>query len=240
MKPYTPQLRETRDFGFMTSPLGKLFGRSPIEPIQQHMQLAQETVQLLCELLAASADQDWTRVAEIHSVIDSTTAEARKLRREIRQHLPRGLLLAMPRPDLLELLDIQNRITVCVREIARPVALRGMQFPPALQTILDKLCSLLAATVGEALTAIRELDELITQGFGKRERRIMEKMLISLERQVRRCDAQQQRLVRQLSKTEDSFPVLDAVFYYQIAAALAQLADACGEVGEQLELLLAR
>lgn len=184
MKPYTPQLRETRDFGFMTSPLGKLFGRSPIEPIQQHMQLAQETVQLLCELLAASADQDWTRVAEIHSVIDSTTAEARKLRREIRQHLPRGLLLAMPRPDLLELLDIQNRITVCVREIARPVALRGMQFPPALQTILDKLCSLLAATVGEALTAIRELDELITQGFGKRERRIMEKMLISLERQV--------------------------------------------------------
>ncbi|WOJ92518.1 DUF47 family protein [Congregibacter variabilis] len=204
------------------------------------MQLAQETVQLLCELLAASADQDWTRVAEIHSVIDSTTGEARKLRREIRQQLPRGLLLAMPRSDLLELLDIQNRITVCVREIARPVALRGMQFPSALQTILDKLCSLLAATVGEALTAIRELDELISQGFGKHERKIMQKMLGSLDRQVRRCDTQQQRLVRQLSRTEDSFPVLDAIFYYQIAAALAQLADACGEVGEQLELLLAR
>ncbi|MFK8042533.1 DUF47 family protein [Congregibacter brevis] len=224
----------------MTSPLGKLFGRSPIQPIQEHMQLAQETVQLLCELLAASADQDWNRVAEIHSVIDSTTSDARKLRREIRQQLPRGLLLAMPRPDLLELLDIQNRITVCVREIARPVALRGMQFPKQLQTILDKHCSLLAATAGQALTAIRELDELITEGFGQRERKIMEKMLGSLERQVRRCDAQQQRLVRQLGKTEDSFPVLDAVFYYQIATALAQLADACGEVGEQLELLLAR
>lgn len=239
-RPYTPQLRETRDFGFMTSPLGKLFGKSPIQPIQQHMQLAQETVQLLCELLAASADQNWSQVSDIHRVINSTTADAAKLRREIRQELPRGLLLAMPRTDLLELLNIQNRVAVCARDIAQPVALRQMQFPPALQAILDTYCSLLAATVGETLRAIRELDELITEGFGKRERKIMEKMLKSISRQARRCDTQQLRLLRHLSKTEGNVPALDAVFYYQIATALAALADACTEVGEQLELLLAR
>ncbi len=224
----------------MASPLGKLFGKSPIMPIQQHMQLAQESVQLLCELLAASADQDWPRVAEIETLIDSTALEARKMRREIRQQLPRGLLLAMPRPDLLELLDIQERIADRVREVARPVALRGMTFPAAMQSILDRLCSLLAATAGEALGAIRELDELIEQGFGKNEHRMMDKMLASLDRQVQRCDAQQQRLFRQICKSEESLPVLDAVFYYQIAAALGQLSEACGEVGEQLDLLLAR
>lgn len=224
----------------MASPLGKLFGKSPILPIQQHMQLAQETVQLLCELLTASSDQDWPRVAEIESLIESTALDARKMRREIRQHLPRGLLLAMPRPDLLELLDIQERIADRVREISRPVALRAMSFPPAIQATLDRLCSLLAATAGEALAAIRELDELIEQGFGKNEHRLMDKILSSLERQVQRCDVQQQRLFRQICKSEDSLPLLDAIFYYQIAAALGQLSDACGEVGEQLDLLLAR
>jgi len=224
----------------MTSPLGKLFSKSPIQPIQQHMQLAQETVQLLCELLAASADQNWSQASDIHRVIESTATDASKLRREIRQQLPRGLLLAMPRADLLELLNIQNRITVCVRDIARPVTLRQMHFPPALQALLDTYCGLLAATAGETLRAIRELDELITEGFGKRERKIMEKMLNSLSRQARRCDTQQLRLLRYLSKIEGSMPALDAVFCYQIAAALAQLADACSEVGEQLELLLAR
>lgn len=217
-----------------------LFGKSPIRPIQQHMQLAQEAVQLLCELLTASADRDWARVGQIHSVIDSTAAKAKELRREIRQQLPRGLLLAMPRPDLLELLDIQNRLVLCVRDIARVIALRGMQFPKPLQGILDKHCTLLAATVGEALTAIRELDELITDGFGSQERKIMDKMLSSLARQVQRCDTQQQRLVREIGKSEASVATLDAIFYYQIAATLAQLADACGEIGEQLELLLAR
>lgn len=204
------------------------------------MQIAQETVQLLYGLIAASADQDWTRVTEIRRVIDSTADDARKLRRDIRRHLPRGLLLAMPRPDLLELLDIQNRIALCACDIARPIALRSMQFPANLQGILDKLCGLLATTVSEALMAIRELDELITAGFGKRERKVVEKLLTSLERNVQRCNLQQQRLLRNLSKTEENLPVLDVIFYYQITATLGELGDACGEVGEQLDLLLAR
>lgn len=223
----------------MSLPLGRLFGKSPIAPIQEHMQLAQETVQLLCEMLAACDDKDWARVAQIHAVIDSTATDARKLRREIRQDLPRGLLLAMPRPDLLELVNIQERIAMAVREIARPIALRNMHFPAQVHGPLDKLCSLLAATVGDALTAIRELDELITEGFGKRERKLIQKLLASLERKGQRCDAQQQRLVAQIAKAEDRLPALDTVIYYQIASALWGLSDACREVGEQLDLLLA-
>ena len=54
----------------MASPLGKLLGTSPIKPIQQHMQLAQDSVQGLCELLAACADGDWKRAGEIHRIIE--------------------------------------------------------------------------------------------------------------------------------------------------------------------------
>ena len=223
----------------MSLPLGKLFGKSPIAPIQEHMQLAQETVQLLCEMLAACSDQDWARVAQIHGAIDSTATDARKLRREIRQDLPRGLLLALPRPDLLALVNIQERIAMAVREIARPIALRKMHFPTQIEGQLDKLCSLLAATVGDALTAIRELDELITEGFGKRERNVVKKLLASLERKGQRCDRQQQRLLAQIARDEGKLPALDAVIYYQIASGLWGLCDACREVGEQLDLLIA-
>ncbi|MFT7287430.1 MAG: putative phosphate transport protein (TIGR00153 family) [Halieaceae bacterium] len=224
----------------MSSPLGKLFGRSPIAPIQQHMQIAEETVQLLCGLLTASADQDWTRVDEIHGLIKGTTSAARQLRREIRQHLPRGLLLAIPRPDVLELLDIQERITDTTRDIARPIALRGMGFPPALNKIIGRHCSLISGASNQALTAIRELDEMIETGFGGRERKTVEKMLVTLDRLVQRCDAQHERLFRQLCRSEDTLPPLDVMFYYQIAAALDSLASACGEIGEQLRLLLAQ
>jgi phosphate/sulfate permease len=84
------------------SPLGKLFGRSPVAPLQHHMQHVEEGVQLLCQLLQASVDGEVTRVDEIHALIESNAEAVRDLHRDIRRHLPRGLLLAMPRPDLLD------------------------------------------------------------------------------------------------------------------------------------------
>jgi predicted phosphate transport protein (TIGR00153 family) len=224
----------------MAIPLGKLLGRSPITPIQQHMQAAEEAVQLLCQLLAASSDEDWIRVAEIQSVIEGTIADARALKRDIRQHLPRGLMLAMPRPDLLELLEIQERILDMVRKAALPIALRGTAFPKPARAALEGLCNQLPAAAGQALGAIRELDEMIEQGFGKHERKAMAKLLSGIDRQVQRCDASHKRLFRQLRKCEeDAENPLDLVFCYRIVEDLDRLAQACGEVGEQLDLLLA-
>jgi predicted phosphate transport protein (TIGR00153 family) len=196
-------------------------------------------VQLLCQLLAASSDEDWIRVAEIHSVIDGAVSDARALKRDIRRHLPRGLMLAMPRPDLLELLEIQERVVDIVRKISLPIAIRGVAFPQPARAALDGFCNQLPLAAGQALGAIRELDEMIEQGFGKHERKAMAKLLTALERQVQRCDASQKRLFRQLRKCEEAHSPLDMMFCYQIVEDLDHLAHACGEVGEQLDLLLA-
>lgn len=224
----------------MASPLGKLFGRSPIAPIQQHMQLAQETVQLLCEVLSACADDDFDRAEKLQRVIRETVADTRELRRDIRRHLPGGLMLAMPRPDLLTLLDIQERIAEYAADACGPVVLRRMRFSPALQKSLDQYCSLLAAAVGEALAAIRDLDEMLTQGFGTRERKAMEKMLTALQRQLTRCATQQQKLLREIVRQENTATPVESMFQYQIAGHLEQLARTLRDLGEQLDLLIAK
>jgi predicted phosphate transport protein (TIGR00153 family) len=224
----------------MASPLGKLFGRSPIAPIQMHMQLAQETVQMLCSVLSACADDDFARATELLTLIDGTVAEARQKRREIRQHLPRGLMLAMPRPDLLELLNIQARVADHARACALPLVVREMSIPKPLVKPLDTHASLLAAAADEALTAIRDLDEMLTQGFGQHERKIMEKMLAALDRRLARTATQRRALLTTLSKTEGTLSPLDAMFFYQLFEQFAHLARACADVGEQLELLIAR
>lgn len=223
----------------MASPLGKLLGTSPIKPIQQHMQLAQDSVQGLCELLAACADGNWTRAGEIHRIIEGTVSEANTLRREIRVHMPRSLWLAMPRNDLLTLVDTQQHIADGVQDIASPLALRSMAFPSAIQKNIDSVCSLLADCAGQALTAIRELDEMLTQGFGKQERALVSKMLRNLEKRVSRCEKQQRQLFKQISRCEGDVSDLDAMFFYRINDALSALTRNCADVGEQLDLLLA-
>ena len=47
------------------SPLGTLFGRSPIGPIQDHMALADQAAQLVPDLLRATAADDWEKASQV-------------------------------------------------------------------------------------------------------------------------------------------------------------------------------
>lgn len=51
------------------SPLGNLFGRSPIEPIQVHMSMVDRAAQLVPDLLRASAADDWEAATGLHQRI---------------------------------------------------------------------------------------------------------------------------------------------------------------------------
>lgn len=223
----------------MVSPLGKLLGTSPIAPIQEHMQLAEASIQRVCEILTASGDARWDAVEALYADLDNCVDQSKALRRDIRRHLPRGLLLAMPRSDLITLLDVQDRLVMDAQQIADAVALRHTSFPKGLQKPLDRYCTLLASSAAQSLAAIRELDEMLSQGFGKREQKRMAKMLTGIEREVLRCNRQHRRLFQHICKTEASLAAVDAMFYFDICAKLKRLTDACGDVGEQLELLVA-
>ena len=85
------------------NPLGNLFGRSPIRPIQEHMQVANEAAQHLPELFRASAANDWERAQLVHQDILAAEKSADKLKRSVRRHLPKSLFLPVPRSDLLSL-----------------------------------------------------------------------------------------------------------------------------------------
>ena len=224
----------------MASPLGRLFGKSPIAPIQRHMQLAQESVQMLCELLTALADGEAKRAGEIQALMTRTVAEARDLRHDVRKHLPRGLLLAMPRADLLELVEIQQDILTRGISLALPLARRGLTVTPALRTHLDALCSALADAADKALAAIRELDEMLELAFMQHERGPVHEALDALGEQLARCEEEHKRLLTELNQQESSLPPVDVMLLQQTAAALAGLALRCSDVGDQLDLLLAR
>ncbi|MEE4280063.1 MAG: DUF47 family protein [Halieaceae bacterium] len=224
----------------MASPLGRLFGKSPIAPIQQHMQLAQESVQLLCEFFSALNDENRQRAMEIHGLLSGGLRQGRELRHGIREHLPRGLMLAMPRADLLDLLDIQQDILQRSHGIATPLAARGLALPGTLHEPLDRLCNMLTNAAAQALAAIRELDEILELAFVQRQRGPVNTALDSLMEQLSRCDGQQRAVLEALVLQEATLAPVDAMMLYQATAALADLARRCGDVGEQLELLLAR
>ena len=99
------------------SPIGNLFGRSPIGPIQEHMALADQAAQLLPALFRAMAADDWDSAKQVHKDIVSAESEADKMKRSVRKHLPNNLFLPVPRSDLLTLVGIQDHVANTAKDI---------------------------------------------------------------------------------------------------------------------------
>ena len=223
-----------------SSPLGGLFGRSPIRPLQEHMQASNEAAQHLPELVQASNDLDRARAREIRAAINEARDDAKKLKLSVRKHLPGSLFLPVPRSDLLELLAVQDLVAELALRFANVVVEREMHFPDSLNDPFLEYTSSCARTTQQALTAIQELDELLEVGFSGKEVKRVEAMLRELDKLEQRSSKQLLKLQRCLFKLESSLSPVDVMFYYRALELLSDLADAGDKVGERLQILLAK
>jgi predicted phosphate transport protein (TIGR00153 family) len=220
--------------------LGNLFGRSPIGPIQEHMQIANQAVQLLPDLIRATTAGDWSAAAEIHKEIERTERAADKLKRSVRRHLPKSLFLPVPRSDLLSLVSMQDAVVNTARDVAVIILGRTMRFPEAIQDGVLEFTEACVATSGQALLAIQELDELLEVGFSGREVKRVEAMLKQLDKMERRTDKLATGVRAQLFKMEGELPPVDVMFYYRVLSLLGSVADEAEAVGDRLQVLMAK
>ena len=222
------------------NPFGNLFGKSPIKPIQEHMQVADQAAQLLTSFMQAKIDDDWERAQELYQEISEIEQRADKLKRNVRRHLPKSLFLPVPRTDLLELVTIQDQVANYAKDIAGIILGRQMQFPEKLQKGLIEFTQACIATSSQALLAIQELDELLEVGFTGREVKLVESMIKDIDKLEARTDKQAIVLRGKLFKLEANLPPVDVMFYYEVIGLLGSLADSAEQVGDRLQILIAR
>ena len=224
----------------MNNPISALFGRSPIRPIQQHMAKAQSCITLLGDFLEASYNKDWLKAEEIQLAIHNTENEADALKREIRTHLPRSLWLPVARNDLLEMLQIQDRLANRARDIAGIMLGRKIEIPGELVECVRDYYQKNLNTSAQALKAINELDELLETGFRGKEATLVEELVVELDELEHQSDVSQVKLRAMLFQMEDSLPPVHVIFLYKIIDRLGELADISQKVGSRLLLLIAK
>lgn len=224
----------------MATPLSSLFGQSPIRPLKRHANKVHECASQLQAFFEAAFESDTAAMEQAFTSITTTAKDAAELKRDLRQHLPRSLFLPVSRSDLLDLLHCQDEIATVAKRIARLAKVRKTAFPDPLQEPLRDLLDLGVATSAQALAAINELDELLETGFSGRELGIVEEMIDRLDALESEADERRHNVVSAIAELEANLPPVDAVFLYQIAEKMGDLAEHAQSVGSRLQLLIAR
>ena len=164
------------------NPILKLFGTSPIPPLQQHMAKVIECARELLPLFEAVIARDLNAVDAAQEKIAMLENEADDLKRDLRLHLPRTLFLPVERRDLLEVLTMQDKVANRAKDIAGLIRGRKMSLPDEFgPRYLDFVTRSIDACA-QAQKAINELDELVETGFGGSEVALVQALITELDR----------------------------------------------------------
>lgn len=222
------------------TPMLAMFARSPIHPIQEHMQAATQCVQLLPTFVHDALAGDW-KAAEAQQIkIAELERDADKLKRDLRLHLPDGLFMAISRSDILSLLVVQDKMANRAKDVAGLIFGRRMTLPASMSQAFEAYVITVVETALQAQRAINELDALMEEGFRGQEVSMVLKMIHRLDDMEGETDDQQVALRNQLFALERDLAPVDVMFLYQAIQLLGGVADRAQDVGGRLQLILAR
>jgi len=217
-----------------------LFGRSPVRPLQEHMTKVFGCVSQLKPLFQAMVDGNHEEVHRLQRTISKLEQEADVMKKELRQHLPKGLFMPVDRRDLLEVLLMQDSIANQSKDIAGLIVGRKMTLPASMQDLFIKYGDCCIDTVAKALDVTNELDELVETGFRGPEVQRVERMIGELNAAENVTDKLQVEIRAILFGLEDELRPTDVMFTYRLIEWLGNVADYAQKVGSRLQLLLAK
>lgn len=224
----------------MTSPIFNVFARSPIRPLQQHMEKVQSCCSELPAFFETVFSGDWAEVEKKRNLIARLEHEADDLKKELRLHLPKGLMMPVARGDVLEMLTIQDHIANRAKDIAGIVFGRKMQFPQQVHLLYMKFLNRCIDASTQAYKVIHELDNLLETGFKGQEVSTVEDLIYQLDAIENDTDAMQVAIRFELFQIEKQLNPVDVMFLYKIFDWTGDLADRAQRVGGQLQVMLAK
>lgn len=223
-----------------TSNIFKVCGRSPIKPLQKHMSKSLQCAEQLLLFFTATQKDNWDRAHEIQQEIVNLENAADTLKQDIRAHLPKKLFMPVPREDVLEILTMQDKLPNRVKDIAGLVLGRNMKLPSHIESTYFHLLERSIDCTRQIHQAINEIDELLETGFRADEVSFIEDLINKVSNTEHDTDNLQIEVRSQLFKIEAELSPIDAMFLYKIIELTGDIADRAEQIGERLQVLIAR
>lgn len=221
-----------------TNPLSRLFGPNPFSLLKSHMRVVLRSVEELPALFQAVLEGRQEEVERIQERIFAIEAEADAIKKEVRRHLPRTILLPVNRADLIELLVMQDKIANVAQDVSGLVVERRMEVPECLRETLMPFVQDCVEVCRYAATIIEELDELLETGFSGPEAHTVSDMIDQLNTLEDASDRSGMAMGRALFQHEDQMSAVSVIFWYRLIEWIGDTADSAEAVGERLQLMI--
>lgn len=212
----------------------KLFTRSPLGPMNEHMTKVKECVYKIIPMFDALYQGDQEKVKEIAKEIYALEHEADIIKTEIRDHIPHNLLLPMNKRDFLNVLSVQDQIADLAEDVGVLLTIRKMTVPEEMKPLLTEFLGTVLKVVDLAMKIVAELGNLEETAFGGDEAREVLKMVDDLGIAEWESDKRQYKLSQKLFELENKESPVAIFMWTNIIVNLGRIANASEKLGKQI------
>ena len=216
--------------------IAKLFGRSPFQPLQAHMEKVRAAVLKARELMDAFYAADHEQVARLAEEVSTLEHAADAMRQDITSQLSKGLFMAVDRGRLSEILETQDNLADMAENLAKLLTLMPLVLPDSFRDQFKQFVDANFRAFEQVHGMVDQLDELLESGFGGAEAERVRQMAMDVAHSEHEADVLQHALLRQLFAEDEHMSKSQFFLWGRIFSQMARLSD----TAERLALGLRR
>jgi predicted phosphate transport protein (TIGR00153 family) len=217
-----------------------LFGKSPFGPLSQHAERVCETVSLIDPLFESFLQGQREETRKLYEQISKLEHKADIIKNDIRDHLPKSLLMPVDRGDVLLFLKEQDRLADRAEDLGVILTMRATPAPETLRPSVRALVAAVLEAANEWFGVAAGLPELEDASFADPEvARVMQqiKRISDLEWEA---DKRQAEAGTTLFEHERELDPVSVVVWMRIHRVLGSVADHAENTADLLRVMLAK
>ena len=217
--------------------ISEVISNSPLALLERHAGVCVDCVERLPLYFQEVQSGRWARAEEVRKEICRFEGLADELKHDVRSNLPRGLWMSVSRADLLELVRVQDKMANAVKEVSSISLGRQLAFPSPLTEDLNEFVDVVVTVSRSVVKIIGATRELSRSAFGTRQINAILDFVSQVEAGERRSDDMQAALRARVREHEVDLPPVDAMFLYQLLAAIGEIADNAEKVAHRAQII---
>jgi len=217
--------------------ISEVISNSPLALLERHAGVCVDCVERLPLYFQEAQSGRWARAAEVREEICRFEGLADELKQDVRSNLPRGLWMSVSRADLLELVRVQDKMANGVKEVSGISLGRHLAFPAPLTEDLNEFVDVVVNVSRSVVKIIGATRDLSRSAFGTRQTNAILDFVSQVEAGERRSDDMQAALRARVREHEGDLPPVDAMFLYQLLAAIGEIADNAEKVAHRAQII---
>lgn len=226
--------------------LSRLLGSSaPFELLLAHLRKTMDCVNLTKPLLDAAISGDKETLLRVSDQVFRLEHEADGIKNQIRDHLPKSMLMSVSRTDFLAYLREQDGLADKVEDLAAMLCMREFHLPAQwadgkFRSDLLTLADYAVTSAQQACAMMNRFGELRRKGFSGEEIEKLREEAGAVGHMEWKVDKQQYKLVQSLLALDDpGWPFASTYVLLEVVRALGRLADHSEGMGDYIRLMIA-